>query len=374
MLHLKRNLFTASTVAIALTMAAATSLVAATAASDVPAASRSSAARATSTEVVVYFTRGEHFARVTRKTSGTATLDAAIRALFAGPTRAEFRRGLRSHIAPATTLVGTTVTDGVVTIDVSPEFTDGTPTALRARLAQVVYTATRVAGIEEVRNAVEGVAVEQMGGVALDPPVTRHSFASVPRGGPPPTVAPPPRSILVRDVQRRLIVLGYLPRGAADGIAGPQTAHAILAFQGWEGLRRDGRATEALKAVLAAATRPVPRPGPARRIDVSLRRQVALLVERGRTIRAIHVSTGKPTSPTPPGRFRVFRKELQSSSFPFQVWLPYASYFNRGIAFHESPSVPAFPASAGCVRIPASDSRIVYDLARIGTNVLVRRS
>ncbi len=118
----------------------------------------------------------------------------------------------------------------------------------------------------------------------------------------------------------------------------------------------------------------MPARGPGRRIDVSLRRQVALLIERGRTVRVIHVSTGKPSSPTPPGRFTVFRKELRSWSVPFQVWLPYASYPNQGIAFHESPDVPAYPASAGCVRIPASDSALVYRFATLGTKVIVRRS
>ncbi len=76
----------------------------------------------------------------------------------------------------------------------------------------------------------------------------------------------------------------------------------------------------------------------------------------------------------PFGRFTVFRKELRSWSVPFQVWSPYASYFNQGIAFHESPDVPAYPASAGCVRIPASDSALVYRFATLGTKVIVRRS
>ncbi len=102
----------------------ATSPVATTAVSDALAASRSSADRATSTEVVVYLTRGEHFARVTRKTSETATLDPP--SARSSPARsAPSSGGDRSHIPRATTLVGTSVTDGVATIDVSPGFTDG---------------------------------------------------------------------------------------------------------------------------------------------------------------------------------------------------------------------------------------------------------
>ena len=335
---------------------------------------RSGDGRVTSTEVVVYFTRGEHFTQVTRSAPQGTPLEAALRALFAGPTSSELRRGLRTSVPTDVTLLGASVANGVATIDVSSGFKRGSAVSVRARLAQVVYTATAVPGVTSVRIAVDGVVVQELGDLALEPPLTRDSFAPMPSGGPPLEPSPGPRSALVRDIQQRLIALSYLPAGAADGIAGPQTAHAILAFQGWEGLRRDGRATPALQASLHDAARPVPARGAPRRIDVSLRRQVALLIERGRVVRTIHVSTGKPASPTPPGRFRVFRKELRSWSVPFQVWLPYASYFNQGIAFHESPDVPAYPASAGCVRIPASDSALVYRFATMGTRVIVRRS
>ena len=328
----------------------------------------------TSTEVIVYFTRGEHFAKVSRSVKNEQSLDAALRALFAGPTWVERRRAIRSSIPPKAKLHGTSISDGVITIDVSSEFAQGSPQSLQTRLAQVVYTSTKFTHVDAVRITIDGTSVTQLGGLALEPPLTRASFAPIPIGGPP---APPPPgapSGLVRSIQQRLIELSYLPAGAADGIAGPQTRHAILAFQGWERLPRDGQATNALKIRLDRARRPVPGRGPVRRIVVSLRRQVALLVQGGRTLRTIHVSTGKPASPTPPGRYRIFRKELQSWSVPFQVWLPYASYFNRGIAFHEAADVPAFPASAGCVRIPATDSRHIYQFATIGTPVIVRRS
>jgi hypothetical protein len=271
-------------------------------------------------------------------------------------------------------VLGTIVVDGVATINVSEGFENGSTPSLQTRLAQLVYTATNVAGVDGVRLTVEGRTVSEFGGRILDPVLTRASFGPVPIGGPPSDPSPGSRSSLVLTIQQRLIALGYLPAGADDGIAGPQTNHAILAFQGWEGLPRDGRATSALHTRLQTASRPVAGRGPARRLDVSLRRQVVLLVVGGRTTRIIHVSTGKSSSPTPPGRFRVFRKELRSWSVPFQVWLPFASYFNQGIAFHESPSVPSFPASAGCVRIPTSEAPEVYAFARLKTPVIVRRS
>ena len=86
---------------------------------------------------------------------------------------------------------------------------------------------------------------------------------------------------------------------------------------------------------------------------------------------AIHVSSGGPGNETPAGTFAVFRKELRSWSVPFQVWLPYASYFNQGIAFHEYPDVPPTPASHGCVRVPAPEAPGVYKFAKIDTPVIV---
>jgi lipoprotein-anchoring transpeptidase ErfK/SrfK len=56
---------------------------------------------------------------------------------------------------------------------------------------------------------------------------------------------------------------------------------------------------------------------------------------------------------------------------PYQVWLPYASYFNGGIAFHGYPEVPAHPASHGCVRLPISEAPFAYAFMTIGTRVTV---
>ncbi|MFT4101428.1 MAG: peptidoglycan-binding domain-containing protein [Burkholderiaceae bacterium] len=53
----------------------------------------------------------------------------------------------------------------------------------------------------------------------------------------------------VRKVQRKLLALNY-PVGAEDGIYGPQTAHAVLAFQVRNGLVADGEVGAATEKVL----------------------------------------------------------------------------------------------------------------------------
>lgn len=323
--------------------------------------------------VVLYFTKGEQLATVTRVVDANAALDETVRLLLEGPTREELSRGFRSSVPAAVVLNTTSVRRNVATIDVSRQFAAGSRQSLQARLAQLVFTVTQFDGISTVRVAVDGRLLRQLGEIALDPPPDRRAFGAAPEGGAPP---PPPPSYrkpspLVRAVQERLIELAYLPPGTADGIAGPQTRHAILAFQGWRRLTRDGRASHSLRAQLASAERPRPRHGAGRYIEVDLARQVVLLVDRGRVLRTIHVSTGAPSSPTPPGSYSVFRKEARSWSVPFRIWLPYASYFTGGIAFHESADVPAYPASHGCVRVPASDARAVYAFASMGTRVVV---
>ena len=91
-------------------------------------------------------------------------------------------------------------------------------------------------------------------------------------------------------------------------------------------------------------------------------------------MRTISVSTGAPGYDTPAGSYSIFRKEEMSWSVPFEVWLPWASYFVGGIAFHEYPDVPPYPASHGCVRVPRYDAKLVYDFTPIGTPVAVLAS
>ena len=171
--------------------------------------------------------------------------------------------------------------------------------------------------------------------------------------------------------QTRLAELGYLPREAVSGAMDERAQQAVLAFQGWEGLERDGVAGPATLVRLAKAARPRPLPGSGARIEVHLDSQVVLLVRGNKVERALHVSTGAPATPTPAGDFRVYRKERESWSVPFRAWLPWASYFNRGIAFHGYADVPAYPASHGCVRIPLAEASTVYAFARLGAPVRV---
>lgn len=342
----------------------------------------------TDTTVKLYFTAGEQFSVVDRtiKTYRTKALP-TVNALLKGPTKAEDAKHIATQIPDGVRTVSLTIDGTAAVIELSPEFVAGIPAdpaartqaqsiSLNARVGQVVYTLTQFPGIKSAKVSSGG----RLLGIAKPDAATvtksqlgRANFTK-PTQGPKKEVRPPGDALPgIREVQQRLAEIGFLPADAVDGLAGYRTQQAIMAFQAWHGLGRDGVAGPLTKAKLAKAGRPQPRTsGPAHRIEVNRAKGVALLIDGGKVVRAIHVSSGAAGSTeTPAGTYKVFRKELKSWSVPFSTWLPYASYFNNGIAFHEYPDVPAFPASHGCVRVPAPEAPGVYAFASQGTTVVV---
>jgi len=173
------------------------------------------------------------------------------------------------------------------------------------------------------------------------------------------------------ELQWRLRRLGYLPMGHNTKKMDYRTRQAVIAFQGWEGLERDGIAGPRTWRALRKAERPTQSPGE-RRLVIDIERQVVLLVRAdGYVERTIHTSTGRSGN-TPRGEFSVYRRERMSWSVPFSSWMPYAVYFVGGFALHAYDDVPPYPASAGCARLPAPEAPVVWRFADYGTKVVVR--
>jgi hypothetical protein len=179
------------------------------------------------------------------------------------------------------------------------------------------------------------------------------------------------RGVEVRDLQRALTRLSYLPGTGIDGIFGMQTWHAVVALQGWSYLLRDGIVGPRTRSALMHARRPTPW-STSTGMEIHLAQQVVLLVRNARVQRAIHISSGAGGR-TPLGHFRIYRRDPMSWSVPFHVWMPLAQYFHGGIALHQFSSVPAYPASHGCVRVPQSESRAVWQFGSIGMRVWTTR-
>jgi hypothetical protein len=176
----------------------------------------------------------------------------------------------------------------------------------------------------------------------------------------------------VASLQRRLMTLGYLERGEVDGVFGDKTWYAVVAFQGWEQIARDGVVGPRTRRALRHARGPQPWRRLRRALEIDLTRQVLLVVEHGTVRRAVHASTGASKFATPDGSFTVIRRERMSWSRRYHVWLPYALYFYRGWAIHAARLVPSQPASRGCVRIPIEDAPFVFRASPLGTQVLIR--
>jgi N-acetylmuramoyl-L-alanine amidase len=145
-------------------------------------------------------------------------------------------------------------------------------------------------------------------------------------------------------LERRLAELRYALPGV-DGSFGLETTQAVLAFQAVERLPRTGRVDVRTWRRLVAARTPLPRLR-GTHIEVSKGSQYLMVVKDSRVTAIVHVSTGA-TGNTPIGTFRIYRKSV---GWDWVLWYP--MYFLRGFAIHGYPSVPSYPASHGCVRIP----------------------
>jgi hypothetical protein len=286
------------------------------------------------------------------------TIRAAVEQLLAGPTASERLRGYRSAVPRRTSLRSVTVARRVVTVDLGARFVAGNDeAALQDRVGQLIRTIRGIPGVVSVRILIEGGApVGLFPGYDLRRPVA----APVQR------VAFAPRT---RDLQQRLVDLGFLAASGVSGSFDLQTSTAVIGFQKWANLTRDGALGSTTVAALLRATRPEPAlQAPGRRIEVQLRRQIALLIQDNKVVRGVHISSGAGGR-TPRGSFSVYRKERYSWSVPFKVWLPWASYFTGGIAFHEFGSVPTYAASHGCVRVNRYDAPLLFGFAESGTRV-----
>jgi peptidoglycan hydrolase-like protein with peptidoglycan-binding domain len=260
----------------------------------------------------------------------------------------------------------------------------GSPSRPRLRVALALAAGLAVLGLGGVVACGSGIDRGEGGsGVTATteptpaPTASTSTTASVttttasPNGGPTEATRPGDSGPQVEALQTRLYSLGYfLP--AFTGIYDGATSHAVMAFQKQHGLERDGVAGPDTVATLATATKVEPTRGTERHLEVNLAHQVLVVVDGTGGAVAIDATTGKASTPTPPGTFAVFRQVNGWDPGPNgSLYRP--KYFNRGIAVHGGPPVIADPASHGCVRVPdpAIDWIWSSDLAPLGTTVVV---
>ena len=110
-------------------------------------------------------------------------------------------------------------------------------------------------------------------------------------------------------------------------------------------------------------------------VIISMKDQSLRVFKGGEVIARSNVSTGKAGYSTPTGIFSILHKRRYHYSniyggapMPFMQRLTWS-----GIALHASNSVPRYPASHGCVRLPHGFARKLFSLTSSGAHVVIAR-
>jgi hypothetical protein len=105
---------------------------------------------------------------------------------------------------------------------------------------------------------------------------------------------------------------------------------------------------------------------------VSIRNQKLHVYDLNGEIASSRVSTGRPGFDTPTGVFSLLEKQVDHESNIYSgAEMPYMQRITwSGIALHAGV-VPGFRASHGCIRLPYSFSKKLYDITKLGNRVVV---
>lgn len=187
----------------------------------------------------------------------------------------------------------------------------------------------------------------------------------------------------VQYLQQRLKQLHYDP-GTVNGTYGPDTVPAVWAFQKVNHITPTSTVGPLTWKALGNPV--VPKPlipkGERSRVEVDIKHQL-LYVYRGGALTLIsHISSGSgqmfkvrghwERAVTPTGDFRVERR-IKGWHRSDLGMLYNPLYFFGGYAIHGEDSVPLYPASHGCVRIPVHTADIVPGIVPNGTAVYLRK-
>jgi hypothetical protein len=107
-------------------------------------------------------------------------------------------------------------------------------------------------------------------------------------------------------------------------------------------------------------------------IIVSIPKQRVFVYRNGIQIGVSPCSTGKKGHETPTGVFTILQKEKEhhsssydNASMPFMERLTW-----DGVALHAG-KLPGYPASHGCIRLPAEFATKLYEITQVGTPVII---
>lgn len=156
----------------------------------------------------------------------------------------------------------------------------------------------------------------------------------------------------------RRAVLGWLAGGAAAAVAS-------------EALAERYKASVSLKPG-EFIWRPEAGPDGAVVVITSIPEQLVHVYRGGAEIGVSTCSTGRPGHRTPTGVFTILEKERKHVSSIYKgAQMPNMERLTwTGIALHAG-NLPGYPASHGCIRLPAKFSQLLYEVTHLGVVVII---
>lgn len=117
----------------------------------------------------------------------------------------------------------------------------------------------------------------------------------------------------------------------------------------------------------------------AKRVEVDLTKQQLSAWEGSRLVLQTHISSGRYRNSTPMGEFTAgpYKAEMHFSKKYNHAPMPWSVQLNDHVFIHGFSSVPRYPASHGCIRVPldkGNPAKFFYEWVAVGTVVRVVRS
>jgi hypothetical protein len=172
---------------------------------------------------------------------------------------------------------------------------------------------------------------------------------------------------VVKGFKAELAKMGYVSGGGScfNGRLGRE----VLAYRKVNGMNRSQKAGAGLvrNVFSGRGGYHVKYPNAGEHAEVSLSRQVLVLIKNGKPFAIYPVSTGKSSTPTITGHYSFYRQEPGLNSHGMY----YSFYWHNGYAIHGYAEVPNYPASHGCVRTFIADQPRIYEQLHYGESIFV---
>ena len=115
--------------------------------------------------------------------------------------------------------------------------------------------------------------------------------------------------------------------------------------------------------------------GGPKRVEINLTNQTLRAYQGNRVVIRTHISSGKSGHRTPRGNFRARWKDADHrSSLYHDAPMPWSVQITGNYFIHGSGSVPNYPASHGCVRVPLTGNNAakrIFNWIDVGTPIRI---